>query len=106
MIVNLVAFIFPTALSPAILSSTSILFGPTTVAQNSLKQKEFSDKQRATMGSLNSLAKNIFYGMCLVSLGWVADNVGPRLALITAQGLSVVAVWLTWKLFKMIRAEK
>ena len=59
-IISLFSLIFPTIASPALMSITSLLYGPSTVAENSLFQKEFSDKQRATMGSLNSLGRSIF----------------------------------------------
>jgi MFS family permease len=104
-ITNLVSFVFPTVVSPALLSTTSLLFGPSTVAGNSLYQKEFSDKQRATMGSLNSLGKSIFFGAVTIALGWVADRTNPRIALIWAQIFSLGAVWLTWKLYKLIKKE-
>lgn len=106
MVTSLVSFVFPSVLSPAMLSSTSLLYGPSTVAQNSLMQREFNDAQRATMGSLNSLAKNIFYGACLVAVGWVADRTTPKTALIGGQILALIAVYMTWKLVKLIRAEK
>jgi len=105
-VASMTAFLFPTMLSPTLLSSTSLLYGPSTVAQNSLMQKEFNDEQRATMGSLNSLAKNIFYGFCLVMVGWVADKTNPQAALVGGQILALVAVYMTWKLVKLIRAEK
>lgn len=105
-VASLVAFVFPSVVSPLLLSSTSLLYGPSTVAQKSLTQKEFSDKQRATMGSLNSLGRSIFFGMAMVWLGWMADNYGTRGALIFGQIAGLVSVWLTWKLLKLIRTEK
>lgn len=98
---SIIAFVFPSVVSPILLSSTSLMYGPSMVAENSLFQKEFSDKQRATMGSLNSLGKSIFFGVILLILGIVADKTNPRAALILGQILAIVAVWLTWKLKKL-----
>lgn len=105
-VVSIVAFVFPSGLSPVLLSSTSILYGPYAVSYNSLIQREFSDKQRATMGSMNSLSKSVFYGVAMWGMGWIADMSNPRWALILGQIFSLVTVWMTWQLVKMIRAEK
>ena len=54
-IVSTLIIAFPSILTPMIRSITSLGFGIGSVAQNSLFQKEFTDAQRATMGSLNAL---------------------------------------------------
>ena len=105
-IINFVSLIFPTVASPALMTTTSILYGPTTVIENSLLQNEFSDKQRATMGSLNSLGKSLFFAIAAILLGWIADKTNPRIALISAQTLSLVSAWLTLKLYRLIKKEK
>jgi MFS family permease len=102
-ITNMFAFIFPSFISPALLSSTSILYGPSTVAQQSLMQFEFNDKQRATMGSLNSFGKNIFFGISMILLGVIADHYNPRIALILGQVFGLASVWLTWKLVRITK---
>jgi len=104
-IMSFVALLFPTVASPALMSATSVMYGPSSVAENSIFQKEFSDKQRATMGSLNSLGRSIFFAICAVGLGMIADKTSPRIALIAGQILGLVSVYLTWKLFKLIKAE-
>ena len=102
-IIDLVALIFPSVASPALMSTTSLLYGPSEVVENSLLQKEFSDKQRATMGSLNSLGRSIFFAIAALGLGWLADLTSPRVALIGGQILGITSVWLTWKLLQVIR---
>ncbi len=102
-IIDLVALFIPSVASPALMSTTSILYGPSSVAENSLFQKEFSDKQRATMGSLNSLGKSISFAIAATILGLIADWTSPRIALIWGQIFGLVAVWLMWKLFKLLR---
>ncbi len=104
-ILSVTAYIFPTTVSPLLLSITSIMYGPSSVAESSIFQREFSDKQRATMGSLNSLGRSIFFAICAVSLGKIADITSPRIALIAGQVLGLISVYLTWKLFRLIKNE-
>ncbi len=54
--INIIAFAFVTILSPIISILGSPIFGISETAKSTLFQKEFTDKQRATMGSLNALA--------------------------------------------------
>jgi len=104
-IVNLISMIFPTVASPALMSSTSLLYGPSEVAEKSLFQGEFSNKQRATMGSLVSFGQSISFAIGATFFGIVADFTSPRISLIWGQIIGFVTLWLTWKLFKLIKAE-
>lgn len=81
---NLLALIFPTILSPALMSMTSLTYGAGSVAMNSLMQAEFSESQRATMSSLASFGGSIVFGIFSLILGALADMTSPRLAMITA----------------------
>lgn len=89
----------PSVASPAIISLGSLLFGPAIVAQGSLMQKAFSDAQRATMASLISLGGNILFAIAVFALGWFADRVGARYALLTAEILSIPVTLLYFRLF-------
>lgn len=102
-IVNLVSMVFPTVASPAIMSSTSLLYGPSEVAEKSFFQSEFSNKQRATMGSLISFGKSISFAIGATFFGFIADFTSPRISLIWGQILGLSTFWLTWKLFKLLR---
>jgi predicted MFS family arabinose efflux permease len=99
-IINIVFTLFPSLFSPVGMSSTSLNYGVTTVAENSLMQKEFTDKQRATMESLNSLGGNLFYAVFAFVLGFVADKLTPGQALLFSQILILPVVLIYWKLFK------
>lgn len=105
-VIDFVSLVWPTILSPALMASTSIMYGPSTVAEKTIFQKEFTDKQRATMGSLNSLGRSIALAVFIFGLGWVADKTDPRLALLCGWLVGLVSVWLTWKLVGLIKAEK
>ena len=99
-IVNFLALLLPGIHSPILLSSTSFTFGVGSVAINSLLQKEFNQKQRATMGSLNSLAGNISFGVSSLLLGAIADIYGPAFALLIVQFILLTPLLLYHLIFK------
>jgi len=92
----------PTAASPVISSLNSFPFGPSVVAQGSLMQKAFSDKQRATMGSLIALGGNLLFAVAVFAIGALADRIGPRYALLTAEILSISVTVLYWRLYRSV----
>lgn len=98
--INLISLIFPSVLSPALMSSTSILFGVQSVTKENLMQKAFTDHQRATMGSLNSFGQSIFFGIFSIILGLVADKFGPINALLFAILLTAPVTLLYFKSYK------
>lgn len=100
-IVYLVALLFPSVFSPALMSTTSLFYGVGQVAKSALIQNEFSSKQRATMGSLNSFVGSIFFAIFAVLLGFVADKTNPRIALIFVTVIQLVTVWTYWQVFKL-----
>ncbi|KKR48090.1 MAG: hypothetical protein UT85_C0042G0003 [Candidatus Levybacteria bacterium GW2011_GWA2_40_16] len=95
-----IAVLFPSPISPLLMSSTSLTYGVATVAENGLMQKEFTQKQRATMSSLNSFIGNIFFGIIAVIIGFFADKLSPAIALLIVQAGLLPMHWLYWKLFK------
>lgn len=96
----LVALLFPSLLSPAIMSSSSLFYGVEQTSKNNLLQKEFTNHQRASMASLNSLAINIFLGFFAIILGAYADKFGPTNALIFANILLLPVIFIYTKLFR------
>lgn len=99
-VVNLIALFFPTIVSPALLTASSLTFGVGSVALGSLLQKEFSPAQRATMGSINSLFGNIVFGICSVLVGILADRTDARMALVIINMLLFTPLFFYWKIFK------
>jgi MFS family permease len=81
---NLLALVFPTVFSPLVMSLNSVFFGVNTVAISGLLQREFTDEQRATMGSLNSFAGSIAFTIVSFLLGALADRIGATGALVFA----------------------
>ena len=97
--ISIAAVAVPTVASPAISTLASFLYGPRTIAQGSLMQKAFSDAQRATMASLISLGGNILFAVAVFAIGALADHVGARSALLTAEILTIPITLLYWRLF-------
>lgn len=97
---GIVANGFPTIISPILISVSDFFFGISTVSQNTLLQKEFTEKQRATMGSLNALFGSIFFAVFAFLFGLLADDIGPVKSLLIGQLLLFSVVFLYWRLFK------
>ena len=88
------------------LSLASLPFGPSVVAQGSLMQKAFSDTQRATMGSLIALGGNLLFALAVYAIGALADRIGPRYALLTAEILSISVTLLYWRLYHSVEGTR
>jgi len=99
-LINLFSLAVPTVLSPALMASNSIFFGVNTVASQSLIQREFTDAQRATMGSLNSFAGSVAFAVFSFLLGALADRIGVIPALIGTALLSVVPMVMYWRVLR------
>lgn len=99
-VIETIALVFPSVLSPALMSSTSLFYGTSQVAQNNLMQKAFTDHQRATMGSLNSLGQGICFGIFSIILGAIADKIGPINALLLTVFLVAPVNLLYFKSYK------
>jgi len=100
-IMNFISYGIPTVFSPILMASSSIFYGLTSVAKNSLMQKEFTHEQRATLGSLNSFIGSIFFGIFAPFLGFIADMYGPAKALIMLQICMLSVLYINFKLKKM-----
>ncbi len=98
--VNLFALVVPTVVSPALMALTSIFFGVNNIAQQSLMQQEFTDEQRATMGSLNSFVGSLVFAVFSFLLGALADRIGAASALGVAILLSVIPTTLYWRVLR------
>lgn len=103
---TVVAVIFAGAWSPVVIALTSIPYGITTIALLSLMHAEFSDQQRATMGSINSLLGNIFFAVFAYAFGLVADYLGATSPIIITEILSLFLIYLYWILFKNHKKEQ
>lgn len=99
-IINLISLIFPTVVSPLLMSSTSFTYGVGQVSYGVLFQKEFTDRQRATLGSLVTMAGSVLFAIVAILLGAVGDVFGPAKTLIFANIALFVPVLFYRKIFE------
>ncbi|OGY11173.1 MAG: hypothetical protein A3H88_01090 [Candidatus Blackburnbacteria bacterium RIFCSPLOWO2_02_FULL_44_9] len=99
-VLNFVALLFPTIVSPVLMSATSLTYGAGQVANSTLMQKEFTREQRATLGSINSLAASMAFAVVSFLVGLFADQIGPVRTLLIAQFVLVLPLWIYWRIFK------
>jgi MFS family permease len=89
--------------TPLFFMSDAILYGPGAVARDHLLQKEFTDGQRATMGSVASFAASIVFALVALCIGVISDHFGPAagvgFAVIVSATALPVYVWLFRKGF-------
>ncbi|QQG44481.1 MAG: MFS transporter [Candidatus Roizmanbacteria bacterium] len=104
-VINIGSVVFATVVSPVLLALTSLFFGATGVASSKLNQKEFTDEQRATLGSINSFLGSLAFGVFAIVLGFLADQYGPTKALLIAYFLSLPTLLINWILFKNNKDE-
>ncbi len=98
--VNLFGLLVPTVASPALMALNSIFFGVNNVAKQSLVQQEFTDEQRATMGSLSSFAGSVVFAVFSFLLGALADRIGVIPALVLTVILSIAPLLMYWRLLR------
>lgn len=84
-VVNMAAIFIANVFSPVLMSLTSILFGPGSIAATTLRQREYPQNQQATMASLNSLMAKLLFGVFAIILGFLADKFGPARAYLISQ---------------------
>ncbi len=105
-LLSLPALLFPTGLSPLLLAGSSLVYGPTQVATGTLLQREFTDEQRATMGSINSFGGRLLFGVVSVLLGMFADRLGARTGLLILQIAALLRLWCYWRLRAFMKGKQ
>jgi MFS family permease len=102
---NILAAFLANIFSPILMILPSFTYGASMVAKSKLLQKEFSDEQRSTMGSLISLLGSISFGVIAYFLGYIADVITPRNAIIIAQILLFPLILIKFRLLKLERIK-
>lgn len=80
--VSFVALIMHSAASPFIMMLHGLPYGPTDTAKQHILHQEFTDEQRATMDSLNSLVTSMVFAAFLVFVGYLADRFSPSVSIL------------------------
>lgn len=104
--ISMVAYIFPSMWSPLLLATPSVFYGTVMVADSTLKQKQFSTKQRATMGSLDSFLGSVLMGIMMLAVGIMADKIGATKTLLVMQFFLLIPIYLYWLLWRGKAKEK
>ncbi|MBZ0306553.1 MAG: MFS transporter [Anaerolineae bacterium] len=100
---NIVGALAQSSLTPMIISSSVLLYGADTTASESLKQREFTDSQRATMASLNALGSSLLYGIFSILMGLFADRLNPFAALLVTQAFYTGTIFCVWRVTRLLR---
>jgi MFS family permease len=98
-VIRFFALIFPSVLSPFIIAMTSLTYGLSSTARNTLMQREFSDSQRATMDSMVSLGGSLFFAIVAVMLGYIADISSPIHAMLIGLSSNIIIIWIYTLMF-------
>ncbi|HNY04378.1 MAG TPA: hypothetical protein PKI92_01310, partial [Candidatus Woesebacteria bacterium] len=88
-------------ISPFLMATASVTYGPSTVAKSSLLQTEFTNRQRATMTSINSFIGNCFYAIVSILIGYFADKYGAVKSLLFGQIALLSVTFIYYKLFSI-----
>jgi len=99
-LVGIFAAAIPSPISPLLMASASLPSGVGWISQDAIFQENFTNKQRATMGSLNSLAGSLFFAIFAFFFGYIADKLKPSTALIIGEILTISVLVIYWKMFK------
>ena len=100
MILNVVSFILGNVFSPILLTSNALFYGAMQVAKNDMSQKLFTDRNRASMGSIKSLTESLAGAVLAVLIGWLGDRFGVVPALVSFQVFGVISLLIYIFLFK------
>ena len=93
-LISLLVLLIPSAMSPFVMAILNLEYGYSTTAKNGLMQREFSDQQRATMGSIVSLTSSLFFSVISILLGYIADFSTPIHAMLFGLSSSVLVIWI------------
>ena len=101
---QMLALVIKSFISPLMMLSGACFFGPGEVASDHLMQKEFTNEERATMGSVASFVTSIVFALVALGIGTVSDHFGIVIGL--GAGVCVcfmampVNVWLFRREFR------
>lgn len=87
-------------ISPIIFLSGALFFGPGEVASDHLMQKEFTNDERATMGSIASFVTSIVFAIVALMIGAISDRYGINYGLGTGICMCALAMPINLWLFR------
>jgi MFS family permease len=99
-VVQTVAALISNVISPVLILSGASLFGPFIVARDQLLQEDFTDEQRATMGSITSFGGSLVFALNAYCLGIVSDHWGLIIGLLFGTFVGVLSLPIYIALFR------
>ena len=103
--VSFVALILSSAASPFIMMLHGLPYGPYDTAKQHLLHQEFTNAQRATMDSLNSLVTSIVFAVFLVFVGYLADRFSPSVSILVCNICLLPVFFIYRSIFRKTRKE-
>jgi hypothetical protein len=104
--INVLSFLMKNVWSPVLLTTTSLFYGVTSVAQEDLAQSLYCEKRRASMGSFKSLIESLLCSMFAVLIGLAADSFGVVAALVAFQAFGLISVFIYGSILKKDNREE
>ena len=98
-VISLVVLVIPSAMTPFVMAVLNVEYGYSHTAKNGLMQREFSDHQRSTMGSIVSLVGSLFFSVISILLGYIADISSPVHAMLFGLSGNLIIIWIYKTLF-------
>lgn len=87
-------------IAPILLIFSQFIYAVTDASQQHLLQMEYTDKERATIGSITSLISSIVWAIVSLLIGWLADLTNVQTALIIVTLIWVMRIFLFKKALK------
>jgi len=100
-VLNIFSFVTANVFSPVFMSITQIFYAANTVSSSLLMQENFSDAQRATMGSIISFGTRIVQAVFAVFIGFMADIANPATALLIVMLIRLPAPFIFWRILRI-----
>ena len=89
-----IGFILKSFVSPILIAISSLTFGIKITTLSDIKQSLYSNKQRATMGSIDSLIKSLLFSIIAILFGLIADIMGIVIAFLIIQVIRLVITYI------------
>jgi len=100
---NVLAAVSQSVISPLFVMMSLPLYGAGDTANQKVLQAEFTEKQRATIASLNSLGNSITFSVVLYICGLIANSYGPFIALLATQISLIPSFYFELKFIQKLR---
>lgn len=97
---SILAVLLSSIISPVLIYVNNMFYGFGETAKEHLFQNEFSDHQRATMGSLTQFTGSLFFVLAAMALGVIADQTNPARAFLTAMVVRLPVIGIYWHVYR------